>query len=146
MHPLVQQYLANEKNRLLRELGLYEKEYSDYYSEEYNQYDMIQGVPKFYKKRAIEVSDSEYEEILKCQQIKNSINNKTVATKNKVATTFKVIAIVIFAIGFIVGIVIGAVTELFTTTLLYWVICFISGMIFLGFAEVIKLLNDIKNK
>ena len=37
MHQLVQEYLTKEKNRLLCELGLYEKEYSDKYSEEYNQ-------------------------------------------------------------------------------------------------------------
>lgn len=66
------------------------------------------------------------------------------------------IAWIVYVAGFIVGIVQGNVevqgtfnnrTEFsFVITLTYWSIALISGTMFLGFAEIIKLLNKIKNK
>ena len=55
-------------------------------------------------------------------------------------------------IGFIAGIVLGVEAAdlyedfAFSVAFVYWATALISGTLFLGFAEIIKLLNDIKNK
>ena len=63
---------------------------------------------------------------------------------------------IIFIGGLIAGIVLGNVDVSysyytykefsFAIALTYWAISFISGMVFLGFAEIIQLLSDIKEK
>ena len=159
MHKLVEEYLtkkANEKanaelekkNKLLIDLGLFEKEYSDHYSPEFPYIESTDsGTAKYFRRTPVEVSDSEYEEILKYQKDINNVNNTVKAVeKNKIATVFKVLAWIIFIVGFIVGIILGAIASLFTVTLTCWVTCFVSGMVFLGFAEIIQLLTAIKNK
>ena len=108
----------------------------------------------YYKKVPIEITDSEYEQLLKFCKTENKAN-KT----NTVATVLTAIAWIIFIGGFVSGIVLGNVevtkgviytytdTEFsFTIAFTYWAISFISGFFILGFAEIIKLLNDIKNK
>ena len=80
-------------------------------------------------------------------------------SNNPVATALTVIAWVIFIGGFIAGIVLGRVevekgyyytytdTEFsFAIAFVYWCVSLISGTVFLGFAEIIKLLNAIKRK
>lgn len=78
---------------------------------------------------------------------------------NPIATALKVISVIIFIGGFILGIVLGTQkaeygvlytytkTEFsFTIALIYWAASFISGMLMLGFSEIINLLNSINNK
>jgi len=91
------------------------------------------------------------------EQIKNNpAISSDLAKTNIVATILTIIAWVTFIGGFIMGIVYGNVeiegyysdyTEFsFQVAFIYWAVSFISGMMLLGFAEIIKLLEDIKNK
>ncbi len=178
MNQLVQDYLdrkSNEsqekslknKNELLIKLGLFEKEYSD--KEEYSykypekEWDNESNTYKYFRKVPVEVSDSEYSQILKYQKDSTDANNNNGTPAflpiNTISTVFKVLAWIIFIGGFIAGIALGRVevtrgyyytytdTEFsFAQAFIYWAISFISGMAFLGFAEIIQLLTDIKNK
>ncbi len=175
MHQLVQDYLnkkekesiersRKEKNDLLIKLGLYEKVYSEknLYSSEYpeREWDAKSDSNRYFKKVPVEVSDSEYAEILKYQKDTSGTNNdQTVSYTNSLSTAFKALAWIIFIGGFISGIVFGRVevtkgyyytyneTEFsFTLALIYWAASFIGGMFFLGFSEIIRLLTDIKHK
>ncbi len=75
---------------------------------------------------------------------------------NPIASALKIIAIIIFFLGFIAGFVLGRQVVKssvfnradfsFAIAFIYWAVSFISGMMFLGFAEIIQLLQDIKNK
>lgn len=78
---------------------------------------------------------------------------------NPVATALTIIAWVIFIVGFVAGIVLGneevvhgtyhtyTTTEFsFAVALIYWCVSLVSGTTFLGFAEIIKLLDAIKKK
>ena len=64
------------------------------------------------------------------------------------------IAYAIFIIGAILGFVIGYTKDIlddtysfsFAIAIAWWGVSFIGGMFTLGFAEIIKLLNAIKNK
>ena len=172
MHQSVQNYLnkkeneskarqLKEKNDLLIKLGLYEKEYSadGRYSYMYKEreWDSQSDTHRYFRKVPVEVSDSEYEEILKYQKL--DTDSTDVSYTNTISTALKVIAWIIFIGGFISGIALGNVevvkgvyytyteTEFsFAHAFTYWAISFISGMSFLGFAEIIKLLTDIKHK
>jgi len=69
--------------------------------------------------------------------------------KNSIAGTLKVIAWLTFIGGFILGFIVGNVTAEyswefnFASALITWVSSFVSGMLFLGFAEIIILLQKI---
>ena len=75
---------------------------------------------------------------------------------NPIVIIFKIIAIITFVLGFFGGLIFGnqpvislysSRTEFsFAVALTYWAVSFISGLMFLGFAEIIQLLQDIKNK
>ncbi len=68
---------------------------------------------------------------------------------NSIAITLKVIAWLTFIGGFILGIIVGDVTAEsrsdfnLVSAFIAWVSCFISGILFLGFAEIIILLQKI---
>ena len=157
MNPMLSDYLRNKKyhskelsdakkNQILIQEGLFTKEYSNEYSGEYSFSD---GNGQYYKRVPIEVTDEEFQEIMKYVETTNEHDN------NKIGTAMKVVAILIFIAGFILGIVFGnqeietyysTRTEYnFGITAIYWVIFFVSGMFFLGISEIIELLNDIKN-
>ena len=157
MHEKLKEYFAEaeEKNNELtaQELisaGLYEKEYSEknYYSDEFPNYewDAVNSIQKYYKKVPIQLTDEE------CEKFKKIYHNSALKPKNSIAVALRIIAWIIFIGGFIAGIFIaniqiGAYHEFsFVIALTYWVGALVSGIIFLGFAEIIKLLNDIKNK
>lgn len=81
--------------------------------------------------------------------------NKNVATKqnsnNKMASILRVIAIIEIVCGFILGGILGDTFEIgydYNLGLCIGIIVasFISGIFILGFAEVIQLLQDIKDK
>jgi len=63
--------------------------------------------------------------------------------ENKVSRVLKVIAIVVFIIGFISGLVIWANATNFIVLIVMWASSFVAGMLFLGLAEIIKLLQEI---
>ncbi|MBO4452756.1 MAG: hypothetical protein J5793_02360 [Clostridia bacterium] len=167
MHKLVEEYLTKKaketletdqkkKDELLIKSGLFEKEYStdEFDSDEYPECerDPETGRSRYYKKIPIEVSDEEYSEILKYQKH----TEPEYKEHNTVAIIFKVFAWVVFIVGFIAGIVLGQKevagyysyhTEFsFLSALKYWISSFVAGMIYLGFAEIIQLLHDIKGK
>ena len=69
--------------------------------------------------------------------------------KNSVGTLIQVIAIITYIAALLVGIALGKDMRgnfSFTAALVYWVVGFISGSMLLGFAEIIQLLQAIKNK
>lgn len=71
---------------------------------------------------------------------------------NKIAQTLKIIAYLIFLFGFIAGIAFANVDIDYYTewslniAIIYWVGAFVSGTIFLGFSEIISLLQELVNK
>lgn len=147
-----------ERKETLLELGLYEKMYSvdNTYSElfPFSELSSDGMTNRFYQKFPIEVTDEEYQEV--CKYVKK----KEKTAQNPVAVALTIIAWLTFIGGFITGFVFGNVeivsdsyyssyTETafsFTVAFTYWCITLISGTMFLGFAEIIKLLDAIKKK
>lgn len=149
-----------QKTKTLISLGLYVKKYSpdDTYSPEYceSELDSRTNTYRYYKKDPITVTDDEYEEILKYS---NPTIAERVTTSNSVANALIVIACLVFIFGFFAGIVFGNVevikngyhsytTEEFSlaVAMTYWFAALVIGMMMLGFAEILKLLTEIKNK
>lgn len=150
MHPMLNDYFekkAREKqaqrDELLIRLGLFEKEFSDNtaVSAEYPECEWDHGTQtgRWYRKKAIAVSDGEYAEILELEK------SGGIPEKNKIAAVLKVIAWIVFCGGAVLGIV-AAFVLTFGAACICWGSCFVSGMLFLGFSAVIQLLTDIKNK
>ena len=148
-----------EKKKTLFELGLYEKEYSpnNLYTEEYScsEWDYDSSKTKYYKKVPVEITEEEYQEVKKYAKPKDV----DVSEQPTIVTVLTVIAWIIFTAGFIAGIALGNVevvkgiyytytdTEFsFAAAMIYWSVAFISGTMFLGFAEIIKLLDQINKK
>lgn len=151
--------IDEEKARTLINLGLYEKVYSpeNEYSAEYpfSEWDSVSSTTKYFKKLAYEITDEEYEEVKKYSQS----SNEFFYSENAISKALTIIAWVIFIGGFIAGLALGNVevtkgvyyrytdTEFsFAIAFTYWCVSLISGTMFLGFAEIIKLLEEIKNK
>ena len=127
-----------EKKRLLIDLGLYEKEFSDSYKPGFSYYDS--DSKKYYKIVPVDVTDEEYEEI------KHYSQSKVEDTKcaNPIARTLKIIAIIEFIVGFIFGLFL--ISKSFLLTVTCWLAIFVSGVTFIGFGEIINLLDEIKDK
>lgn len=140
-----------DKQKTLIELGLFEKVYSpnNEYSEEFcfSEWDSSNLTSKYYKKVPIEITDEEYQEVKKYS--KKFID---VSANNPISAILKVIAVIVYIVGFIAGIIIGASISSITMefswggAFAYWAVSFFSGTTILGFAEIIQLLTDIKNK
>ena len=127
------------------------------------------NVPLRYKKVPVKVTDEEYEEILAnmgakpmtvaltdeereklVNGIKSQTNNKYIPDdENNIAKLLMIIAVTTYIGGFILGLIFGYDEyddfDVFMA-LIYWSSAFISGTMFLGFAEIITLLTAIKNK
>ena len=145
---------VKEKQETLLELGICEKVYSpnNEYNEEYPYGEVYNGAYRYYKKIPIYVTDEEYEEIKKYTKMEKR------TAYNTVAKVLAVIGWLIYIGGFILGIYYGyrafegylyyiIESEYFPIiTLCVWASAFVSGTVFLGFAEIIKLLHAIKNK
>ena len=122
-----------------------ESEYSEEFSS--SEWDSASSTNKYYKKVPVEITDEEYQEVKKYSK-----GDVLVQNNNPIATTLRVIAVLVYIVGFIGGIVIGdAVAEYswefsWGTAFIYWFVSFFSGTTILGFAEIIQLLHDIKNK
>lgn len=157
-----------EKQDLLRRVGLYDKVYSPekFYTDEYPKYDCT--VFKYYKEIPIDITDDEYFAIKKAvdghRTNSNVYMNESVYTPADsgcaVATALQVFAWIIFFGGFFAGIFLANKTVdvggyyysrsetkfMWSVALTYWCTAAVSGTLFLGFAEIIKLLEAIKNK
>ncbi len=145
-----------KKAKLLINEGLYHVVYSpdNVKSSEYpfEQYDITSGSMRYYKKIPMNVTNEEFEQIKKYSTIDET-------PKNIISIILTVIAYIVFIIGLVLGIYMGVenaydydylplATEYFSFLIafIYWGSALISGMTFLGFAEIIKLLEAIKNK
>ncbi len=145
-----------EKRDFLISQGLYKKVYVDIPEgveppEDVEwEYDSTLDIYKFYRNDPLPVTDEEYRKMLE-------LNNqgKSSSNKNAVGSTLTVIAWVIYLAGFILGIIMGAaIPDIYnydsefniSLAMSYWAQAFIHGTLILGFAEMIKLLHDIKNK
>lgn len=166
MHEKVREFLESkkseailseqkEKERKLISLGLYEKVYSPNgnYSKDYPCTEYSNAGDKYYKMEVYNVSNEEYEEILKYSNVTDIYQYKK---ENAIARILTIIAWVIFIGGFIAGIVLGRVefegyyrdyNEFsFSIAMVYWFVALVSGTILLGFAEIIELLHSINKK
>lgn len=133
------------KNKVLLELGLFEKIYSEEekYSKEFpeSEYDNENSKTRWYKKEPISISDEEYELVKKYSTSSESHNSK-------VSTCLMLIAILVYLAGFILGCVLGVDRwgDPTAMMLVYWLVAFATGTVYLGLAEIIDLLTEIKNK
>jgi len=136
-----------EKSDLLTREGLNEREYTNLnkWSQEYPYYDGIVG--QYYKLIPIEISDEEYQLVKKMCEV-NCVENNDVERENqlenKVAEAISVIAWIIYIAGVIAGLL--NISEDLIIALICWAGGFVFGTMFLGFAEMIKLLQAIKMK
>lgn len=156
-----------EKNAMLLKLDLCEREYSqeNKRSAEYPCCDYTTG--RYYKEVPIKVTDEEYQELIKYAnetQHSNASGTSGGVTpwkvNNNIADVLQFFAWVLYIGGFITGIVFGnesidvgfysfSHTEtkfMWSVALTHWCTAAVSGTILLGFAEIIKLLEAIKNK
>ncbi len=146
MNKRVEEFLADsesrlDRNQILIEAGLYDKIYMpetddgnscngeslrcDYPESEY---DEEKGRTVYYRKQAIKVTNEEYKAILK----------SSLCEKNSLANFILWIALIILVGGAIAGLLMGSII-----ILLIGVAITIS---LLWFAEVLRLLQDIKNR
>ena len=151
-----------QKRDFLYSEGIYEIEYSKdgKESEEYQEYDYDQttGEFKFYKYVFPEISDEEYEQLKALKEKAEGREEKKVAT-NKLDTPL--ISKILLYIGtsiFVGGIFLAFITLVtwlddfalndFAVEAFFVILgtSFTEFAFFWGFAEIIKLLNDIKNK
>lgn len=129
-----------EKEELLLKLGFYEKEFSpdNKYTEDFCDSELDgNGNIKYYKKVPIEITDEEYEELLKYSTEEEPSKNSILPM---ILTT---IACTIFLFGFFAGVSYGNISGIFSLpiALSYWSIALISGSVFLALAEIIRLLD-----
>ncbi len=164
MNERVKEYIEEKQKKLdkkkkakqaenLIKWGLYEKVYVDN-----ENYDAANGDYEWneekqqnllFNKVPIEVTDEEYQAIL---DVLDEDNKNEEEQNNKIATALTYIGVIIYCGGAILGLVYGNESTdygtefVFAIAIKYWITAFISGTVFLGFAEIIKLLEEIKNK
>ena len=144
-----------EKEEILIKLGLVEKKFAPDDQirdrEGYPYVELLNGVPRRYKNVPIEISDEDFEKVKECYErqflskkepprIRSHVSSDGYEEKDPIAVALTVVASIIFIIGFFAGIALGSHSS-FVLTILYWVLSGITGLMFLGFARIIKLLN-----
>ncbi len=77
---------------------------------------------------------------------KKKKSNLEEKSNNKIASIIKVVSWLILIIGIIVGIVIAVDDEVNEMVISIWLGSALATLFFLGFAEIIQLLQGIKNK
>lgn len=151
MNPKLSDYFAQKRleekqarDALLVSQGLYEKVYApnDEWSEEYqeNELDSERQTIRYFKKVAIEVTDEEYEQIKKYAFASNSLPET-----NDIASVLTVIGLIVYLIG-VIGFFVMLDADVVFSAFIILASAAISGTMLLGFAEIIKLLQSIKNK
>ncbi len=160
-----------KKNEHLLALGLYEKEYapdkvdndgniSNLPSKEYPFYDT--EVKKAYKRVAATVSEEEYKRICELEEAlkKETINVpvKEDYVSNSIAKSLSAIGWFFIIGGIVAGFIAGIKTETvvsyftknmnfqWTVAIVYWVVSLVSGVLMLGVAEIINLLERLYAK
>ncbi len=86
-----------------------------------------------------------YEQFEEKATVESGQNDATRSSSipNSVANIFKYLAVIIFIVGFIAGpVLVESVGGIMMFVV--WVVSFVEGMLFWGFAEIIQLLSDIK--
>jgi len=149
MHAAVENYLNKVKEKeekykkaFLEERGIYDREYVKVEDPNNVPADAIMdGEGKFFKRVPIEITDEEWDAVVEASRKKIDVS-----TDNKVAKTIKVIAIITYIMNVIAGIVLWSELSSFILFVTAVFVGFVSGTLMLGFAEVIKLLDDIKKK
>lgn len=149
---LRQEQLETRNYRLI-DAGLYDQELCDAESSNYSEWDPSIGDFKYYKRIPITVTDEEYAAFLAASKEDfGGAQNKKLA----VVVALQIIGWGAIAVGLILGFVLGAnnpLSELFggknsdfsfATAFTYWLTSAVCGILLLGFAKVIELLNDIK--
>lgn len=128
-----------ERNDVLIELGLFKKVYSesDGWSSEYPYRD-DSNCDKYFAREVLDISDEDYARILELTKPKVKNNNKMV-------NVLTIMAVIIFVVGFMIGLIGGSAHYEFefVTAMYIWVISFFCGLSFLVYAEIIKILHNI---
>lgn len=150
---------AEKRKKLLIENGLYEKRYPDSTMRspmgEYTFYDDYDH--GYYAKDPIEITDEEFEKIQPYLVEKKSNAKKTgdamVSTfnsddtpyQNSIAIFLKVVAILIYVVGGIGGLIAGSIFKGSGNVIgisVTWISAFITGSMFLGLSEIINKLDS----
>lgn len=160
MHEKVAAYLAEQaqkaqeadlqaREQSLVELGLWEQEFDPEergYSAEYPLFE--DG--RYYRKAAVPVTDGEWAEICACAEKSKPTGGRR---KNPVGQALRVIGMGVYAVGFLVGAGVYVYSRqygVYEMALLQmastWVTAAVSGTVFLGFSEVIRLLTPRENE
>ena len=149
---------AEERAAKLIEWGYYTKEYSpdNKLSDEYPFAEYVGMIPTSFKKVPFDMTDEEFEKLVadNKKREKEEKAKKEELTElndsNTIATIFRVLGWIVFLAAFILGFVLGREPRgddlYFPLMLAYWGGGFVSGMFMLAIAEVITLLETIKNK
>ena len=137
----------SERDANLIAAGLFEKRFSPTGKAEdpeypFSQWNKTENRMMYYKKVAIVITDEEYEEFLKAGPVKTAVVEEE--SKNAVASTLFGIAVTIYILMGLVGLI--AMIANFVMGLGVMFGGFISGSVFLGFAEIIKQLQKINDK
>lgn len=157
--------LQDYKNKKLIEIGLSERIYSgnDTITDEFPYFDRNISnkldKPMSYKIVPSEISDDEFKKILNIldeinfykknnEESVNKINidNEKYNSENTFANILFFISTIIYLIGAIIGAFMGSISPYefsWTTALTVWICTFISGTVFLGFREIIILLQQL---
>ncbi len=149
-----QKRYEKEKQKVLIELGLFEKVYSPDNSrnDEFSigEWDATISKTRYYKIVPIGITDEEYAEVKKYSKRPNTYE------KPLISTALAVIAWIILIGGLIAGISLGITIDRgyystdiefsLVTAITYWFPSLVSGTLLLGFAEAINLLNSINMK
>ena len=134
-----------EKEVFLEDIELYERVYSENteYTDEFPCRDVdeeSENYQKYYKNVKLDLTDEEYEEVVKAYRL----NNPEDAKSDTIATILQCLAIFIYFVGGILALFVAS-ADVFTGIASIFSV-FVSGTLILGFSRVINLLNDIKNK
>ena len=137
----------SERDANLIAAGLFEKRFSPTGKAEdpeypFSQWNKTENRMMYYKKVAIVITDEEYEEFLQAGPVKTAVVEEE--SKNAVASTLFGIAVTIYILMGLVGLI--AMIANFVMGLGVMFGGFISGSVFLGFAEIIKQLQKINDK
>lgn len=143
---------TKKRDQLLIRLGLYEKGRVEVTKDDYyDEVKKIDGVKHYYRldaKIALDVTDEEYEAILKTlpeseKSETYEYSSEESAPHSGAATFFAAIAYITWVIGFIAAAVIGGESESFLAFLIYLIAFFFAGAINLCAAEHFKKLAQI---
>ncbi|MDR1629483.1 MAG: hypothetical protein LBS36_04625 [Oscillospiraceae bacterium] len=135
----VEQIMEERRDHKLISLGYYKKDYIKPDAQDYFIFDEETG--QYYS--ALPVTDEQFNKIM-------AIGNPSPkqSQNNAISFLIKVIAIIIFVIGFIIGILFAKDRYSYNYVLMMsiWAGSFVLGTLMLGVAEIIKLLSLLLSK